>query len=383
MNDAFAAPARAEGAEHDIVYRDEKAFCAWPFYCGLWQTGDGSIVAGFKRVETDYNSHMAVDHGQMSRKTGQLVTIRSRDGGQSWDRDSVQQIWDMGLTLPEQLPGGGRKDWSELPAIDFAAPDTLVMGGGMPTLFARDAQAWIRASTDGGRSWREPMLLPRFDLPSLTHFGSSPRAVRADGVHLLGLQTNDPRARSPRPLVYATRDGRNWQFLSFITPETAPSPYYELRNPFSPLPHFYPRIRILRDGRVLASLRYQRDARSVIWTDVHESLDGGRSWNFLSRVNDWGAPGDLVEMADGRIVCVYGYRIAPSGIRYRVSEDGGRSWGREWILRDDGASWDVGYPAVIEFEPGQLLTTYYINLHEVAVQMNGGVRHIARTIFTP
>jgi hypothetical protein len=53
-------------------------------------------------------------------------------------------------------------------------------------------------------------------------------------------------------------------------------------------------------------------------------------------------------MADGRVVCVYGYRQMPSGIRFRVSEDGGSSWGRETILRDDGGSWDVGYPRVIE-----------------------------------
>jgi hypothetical protein len=30
-----------------------------------------------------------------------------------------------------------------------------------------------------------------------------------------------------------------------------------------------------------------------------------------------------------------------------------------------------------------LLATYYINLAEDAVRMNGGVRHIARTIFEP
>jgi hypothetical protein len=134
---------------------------------------------------------------------------------------------------------------------------------------------------------------------------------------------------------------------------------------------------------VIASLRYQRDARYVLWTEIHESLDGGRTWRWLSRVNDWGAPGDLVPMADGRVVCVYGYRQMPSGIRYRVSEDGGASWGREMILRGDGGSWDVGYPRAIEIAPGTLLATYYINLRDDRIQMNGGVRHIAATLFAP
>ncbi|MEG3152476.1 sialidase family protein [Sphingomonas sp. ZT3P38] len=381
MSSAFSPPRRAAHAEHGIVYRNDREFCAWPFYCGLWITGDGSVVAAFKRVQTDYSEYAAVDHGQMSRKTAHLVTIRSRDGGLSWDKDSIDEVWDMAVTTPAQMPGG--LDGADQAPIDFASPDTLVMGGGIPTLFARDAQAWTRISTDGGVSWRAPILLPQFDLTSLTHFGSSHRATRSDRTHLLGLQANTPDALSPRPLVYATTDGRQWYFLSFITPERAPSPYYVLETPFSPLPHFYPRILVLRDGRVLATLRYQRDARSVIWTDVHQSLDGGRTWNFLSRVNDWGAPGDLVEMTDGRIVCVYGYRIAPSGVRYRVSEDGGRTWSSEWILRDDGGSWDVGYPRVVEIAPNRLLATYYINLAEDAVRMNGGVRHIARTIFEP
>ncbi len=64
-----------------------------------------------------------------------------------------------------------------------------------------------------------------------------------------------------------------------------------------------------------------------------------------------------------------------------MSEDEGRTWGTEMILRDDAGSWDIGYTRVIETEPGVLLTTYYINLRNDPVQVNGGVRHIACTIF--
>ena len=48
------------------------------------------------------------------------------------------------------------------------------------------------------------------------------------------------------------------------------------------------------------------------------------------------------------------YRLPPFGVRARISEDGGRTWGRELILRDDGGSWDLGYPRVIEQAPGRL-----------------------------
>ena len=100
-------------------------------------------------------------------------------------------------------------------------------------------------------------------------------------------------------------------------------------------------------------------------------------------MNDWGAPGDIVEMADGRIVCVYGYHLAPFGIRARVSTDGGRRWGSEIVVRDDGGSRDLGYPRVIEVEPGRLLAVCYFNRGDDPIRLNGGVRHIARTIFVP
>ena len=43
-------------------------------------------------------------------------------------------------------------------------------------------------------------------------------------------------------------------------------------------------------------------------------------------------------MRDGRIACVYGYRLPPFGCA-RLSADEGRTWGREIVLRDDGGSW--------------------------------------------
>lgn len=376
-------PQKARGARHVVVYRNENEFAAWPFYCGLWKTADGSIVAGFKRVPTQYGQYADVDHTNLTKNKGEIVVIRSSDRGQTWDPSSIRSIFDMAVREEADLPGGTAADWSSLPPLDFKSRDTLIMGGGIPALFAPKARGWMRASSDGGRSWRPTTFLPNDDFPSISLPGSSMYSVRRDGTMLLGIHTNAPGAQGPRPIVYASADGVTWQYLGSILGEEPSSPYYPGGSPFAAAPHFYPRLVVLKDGRVLASLRYQRDARNVIWTEIHESLDGGRTWRWLSRVNDWGAPGDLVPMDDGRIVCVYGYRLAPFGIRYRVSVDQGRSWGSEMILRDDGGSWDLGYPRVIELTPGTLLATYYINLKNDRINVNGGVRHIACSVFKP
>lgn len=374
-------PVTADEAEHHIVYRRDDEFAAWPFYCGLWVTGDGSVVAGFKRVPTDYGD---IDHYNLVAKPGEMVVIRSRDGGRTWDDDSVVPVHDMSITSEGELPGGASDDWASLPPLDFTSRDTLVMGGGIPRLMTSDgARAWVRASSDGGRTWRPHRLLPNWDFPGISMPGSSMYSVRDDGVMLFGVHAWAPGGQNPLPVVYASEDGSDFRYLGDIVPESPRSPYWP-GGRFASAKHIYPRIVVLPDGRALASVRYERDPRGLFWIEIHESLDGGRTWHWLSRVNDWGAPGDLVPLQDGRVLCIYGYRLAPRrGIRYRVSEDQGRTWGREVILRDDGATWDLGYPRAVEVEPGVVLTHYWMNLAEPGAGPEGGVRHIACTRFRP
>ena len=230
------------------------------------------------------------------------------------------------------------------------------------------------------------MILPLTGLPALA--GTSSSMVRQeDGRSLLFLAAISADGWTRRPVVYASLDGgTGWTFLSFITPKAddgAADGDWKTSYRFGGHRWFYCTGIQLPSGKILCSVRCQRDPTGVMWTEIFESEDGARTWRFLSRVNDWGAPGDIVRMQDGRIACVYGYRVGPSGIRARVSADGGESWGGEIILRADGGSWDLGYPRVIEHEPGKLLSIYYMNTADDPIQMNGGVRHIAQTIFTP
>jgi hypothetical protein len=382
MAQRFDRP-RPASAEHGIVYWNDAEFCGWPFYCGLWKVGNGDLVVGFKKIANSYRDPGDVTHTKLTMGKGELFVMRSRDSGRTWDPATRQGVFRLDTTA-DQISALGPEDYDAEGPLAFGDADVLIMSGAVPALLKPDSRAWLRASTDGGQTWRRPILLPLCGLRSLTGHGSS--MVRADGMNLLGLTTTSADGWSNRPLVYASTDGLNWRFLSFITPADHDGAAIDDRSGpliFGAIGSFYPRLIALADGRILASVRFQRDARDVIWTEVFESGDGGRTWRILSRVNDWGAPGDIVQMADGRIACVYGYRVAPQGIRARVSEDGGRTWGREIILRDDGGSWDLGYPRVIEAEAGRLLTVYYMNRLDDPIQMNGGVRHIAWTTFTP
>lgn len=382
----FAPPAHVRDARHGIVYRNEREFCGWPFICGFWTNARDEMLVAFQRKPSAYADPGDVHHDEVAKVGPKIVIARSSDGGASWNTGDQGSELDLLFDLsadPQTSFAGLPADYSREPRVDFSDANVLVASGATPDYFRPHSQAWIRLSTDGGDTWRAPILAPRTGWPSLS--GHASAMVRADGVSLVFMTAVSDDGWKRRPVVYASVDGgAYWTFLAAMTPADDDGAAIADRNMplrFAAHRYFYPRGITLPDGRLIASIRCQRDPTSVLWTEIFASDDGGRTWGFLSRVNDWGAPGDLVRMRDGRLVCVYGYRLPPFGVRARVSEDEGRTWGREWILRDDGGSWDLGYPRVVERAPGQLLTVYYMNRRDDPVQMNGGVRHIAQTVF--
>jgi len=89
------------------------------------------------------------------------------------------------------------------------------------------------------------------------------------------------------------------------------------------------------------------------------STDGGQTWSQPEATPLDGHPGHLLSLADGRLLCTFGRRKAPFGIRLALSTDGGRTWGPELIVRDDLPNGDLGYPTTLEYAPGALFVCYY------------------------
>lgn len=379
---AYPEPVRLVDVDHQVVYRREDEFCSWPHTMGFWDMGGGELLQNFTSVKANYSSAEAVSHDNVgSGGSSKMVAVRSKDYGRTWDGANPT------INMYNRLAKGSEnaKTLADLGAIDFRAPNVLLENNTRGTFASPQARSFIRVSRDRGHSWSPPFDLPLDGLNSLA--GRESVLVRPDGTVLLFLMEVDEQGQNRHPLVYALPpDGTEFHFLSFVTPKVDPKGEadgnYTGTLRFGGHRWFYPRGTLLPDGRILCVLRAQRDPRGIMWTEVYESEDGGRTWNFLSRANDFGAPGSLVRLPDGRLVMVYGYRLMPAGIRATVSEDGGRTWGRELIIRDDGGSWDVGYPNAWVTDDGKVGVLYYFNSKDDKVQANGGVRHICRSIFS-
>jgi hypothetical protein len=380
----FSPPCPPAQVDHATVYRRDDEFCSWPFTSGFWENADGTLIANFATRNVVYASGDAIRHDVLGQNSTnpRTVTVRSSDRGRTWGEPQYDMM---------AGPGGERLSREQMPTtfdepVDYLDPDVLVANGSLGGFATRGTQGTVRVSKDGGRTWGKTILVPLENLAAMTGVHST--LVRPDGRCLLFMFSIDADNTHRRPLVYgSTNDGREFHFMSYIVPREDPwgqadGEYTDPSVAFVGHRWFYPRGYMLADGRIICVTRCQRDPTGVMWSELFHSDDGGDTWGFLSRINDFGAPASLVIMPDGRVVAIYGYRLMPAGIRASVSEDGGKTWGPEIIVRDDGGSWDLGYPNAWRVDGNTVGTLYYFNSKDDPIQAAGGVRHIARSVFT-
>lgn len=376
----FEPARKLSGVDHAVVYRRDTEMVGWPHIMGYWNIGDGELLQQVTSINTRYPSGDAISHDNLGSEGlgGKSVALRSRDYGRTWE----EPVFDM-MTNADASQAGVRT-MGDLQPIDFLDRNILIANSG--TAFGMpEGRTNVRVSKDRGLTWGPPIPVPMDGLGSLS--GMNSVLVRPDGTVLIWLMEVDDDARNRHPCIFALPPGNtDFHFLTFVTPKL--DPYGLADGEWTTTPRFaghrwfYPRGYMLPNGRMLCAMRSQRDPRGIMWTELHASDDRGRTWQFLSRVNDFGAPGSLVQLPDGRLVMVYGYRLMPAGIRATVSEDQGRTWGPELIIRDDGGSWDLGYPNAWVTDDGRVGVIYYFNSKNDRIQANGGVRHIARSIFS-
>ncbi|MHC4388168.1 MAG: exo-alpha-sialidase [Planctomycetota bacterium] len=346
---------------HVVVCHQPGRFCGWPANSGVW-IWKNEILVGFHQAD-----YVPTDCGHSIGGKGRSLLARSIDGGQTWAvEDADNFVGDGGAAVA--CPGN----------IDFAHPDFAMR--------CSDSEFFI--SYDRGRTWKGPYKFPDFGLNRrLTSRTDYLVSGRQDCLVFLSVKEPSVEAAvQDRAFCVRTDDGgKTFEFLSWMTDEPV-----KIRS-------VMPSTVRCSEDHLVSAMRRRLDVEisgphkmRKCWIDVYESKDSGRTWEFLSQVADTGKsngnPPSLVRLRDGRLcvtyayrgVCsAYRYRWEPQGIRARISEDNGKTWGPEMVLRNDARTWDIGYTRSVQRPDGKIVTIYYYTTEQIPEQ------HIAATIWDP
>jgi sialidase-1 len=73
------------------------------------------------------------------------------------------------------------------------------------------------------------------------------------------------------------------------------------------------------------------------------------------------------------LLCSYGHRRLPFGVRGCISEDSGETWNitAEKVLCDDLPNANLGYPSSIVASPGRVFTAYYAEDDDAVTGIHG------------
>jgi len=113
----------------------------------------------------------------------------------------------------------------------------------------------------------------------------------------------------------------------------------------------------MTDERLIAMCRTDHGA-----VDQYDSFDGGRTWEGPKPMTEANQhPADVVRLASGRLLMVWGNRRPPLGVGSMISEDEGRSWRYDdrVMLAWDSNNGDCGYPSVVQLDDGTIVMLYY------------------------
>jgi photosystem II stability/assembly factor-like uncharacterized protein len=302
-----------------------------------------------------------------SGKTGRASLARSRDGGRTWSKPVT--IFDMPNTDDStdalgELPDG---------ELVFAAVSYTYWKGDEHDIKYFHADTYVIRSKDDGVTWTPPAKVNTAPLTWSYPYGRM--VILHDGTILLsgfgGYLPKDPDDNSYLRDPYQPNDTAYLPFgaENRSKPENLRGDFsfivrsHDGGNTWSDLTvvarHFNETtILPLKDGRLLVVMRSQIGAHLA----TAFSSDQGRSWTAPQQITANGEhPGDLLRVADGRILLSYGERNRPYGVQAMLSSDEGLSWDYQnrLVLVWDGDHKDIGYPISVQRNDGAIVTLYY------------------------
>ncbi|MBE6608906.1 MAG: exo-alpha-sialidase [Ruminococcaceae bacterium] len=281
---------------------------------------------------------------------GKVVAFRSYDEGKSWTAPEVI------IDTPLDDRDGGVMTFGENGVIITSFNNRPSFQRSITQVKATYANAYIdevekndnwknflgstmAISDDGGKTFRGPYVV------SITS-PHGPCELSDGTVFYVGRLFDDNNAESHIECHTVTPDGKTEirSRIEDVSPDL-----------LSCEPHAIQ----LKNGRIVVHIRVQ--GKNVF--TVYQSVSDDNGYTFTKPVqllkDRGGSPAHLIEHSSGALVSVYGYREAPFGIRVMVSYDNGETWETDMVITDKEPTPDLGYPASVELENGDILTVFY------------------------
>ena len=349
------------GSEVARKTRDITSRGAWGDYegfPGVCRLANGDLIVVFYAGR----SHMGYPHPSLP-KNGRICSMRSRDGGKRWSdpKTLFDSEWDDRDPSITQLKDGtlicafSRATWYRRGRVEEVCTVRSFDGGETwesepasiiaPWYSEVEKQEVIR--TAGPRATTDPVAM---DIEAVCASNSPVREL-SDGILILPCYgffgTYRKGVYYSSGLVRSRDKGKTWGDPSIVAPS-------------SPADLCEPDIIELDDKRLLCVMRPAM-AQSF-------SADAGLTWTEpvdLVPFTRGHAP-FLLKTGDGAILC--GYRELPLGkTSVIVSTDDGRTWSRPLLIDYPGGA----YPNLVELDDGKILCIYY----------SEGTRSIRQAVF--
>jgi Neuraminidase (sialidase) len=354
--DAFHATARrwSRLMRHMLVYDNPQGYSTFP---DIEMLQGGELVITFREAcRRRFATHID--------STAKAVMIRSTDLGRTWSEKVV--VWnEPGVSLQDpsicQLTNGNLLvnyfTWGV--GTESQAPQRV---GRLRDLDGEHV-AWgigtfVVRSFDQGRTWTEPpiQVAPPESERGVAIATSDAVLELSTRDLLIPLEVGYPNELERAAVMRSVDGGQTWDDVQTIA-----------HDPLGQLGFYEPSLLQTPTGKVICLMRTHvrgietSEAASYLYQS--DSADGGRTWSVPTKTPVWGHPAHLCALSNGKILCVYGYRRPPYGIRACVSEDDGETWriDDEIIIRSDGKSDDLGYPTAVELPDGEVLVVYYMH----------------------
>ncbi len=340
----------------NIIYEktinNEKTYHGWPTICRL-KNGELLVVASGGR-----KMHVC--------PYGKIYMYRSKDEGRSWDgpivlyagpldnRDAGILETSKGTLIVNFFTNlawmdylyraeFGKITWLEKSVQDeWRIVRQKLVDDGINVV--EELGDWVMRSEDGGKTWSDKE-------PSFVNSPHGPVELSDGRLLYVGNKTvpnyERDRGSSHEPGIKAAAesrdDGKTWRIIGEIPIDEANHQNYcELHQVET------------KSGRVIAHARHS--SGEIFQT---ESDDGGFTWSKPHRTGIIGLPPHLIRLKKNWLLCSYGYRKEPYGIRASISKDEGITWSDPIVICDDCDDSDLGYPSSLEMDDGSIITLWY------------------------